>query len=77
MEREWKCVEIGWISLSWLVGLSSAPTTVKTDLWGPLAVASKSEAADRCLAGSAEPLVGPTGPTFGRWVSTVSAVVAQ
>ncbi len=46
-------------------------------MWGPQAIASKSEAADRYLAGSAEPLVGPTGPTFGRWIPTVSVVVAQ
>ncbi len=52
-------------------------------MWDPLAVTPPKVAGNRCLAGlaepggSAEPLVGLTGPTFGRWVPTVSAVMAQ
>ena len=34
-------------------------------------------AGNHCLAGSAKPMVGPTGPTFGRWVPTVSVVMAH
>jgi hypothetical protein len=32
---------MGWIPLSLPVALSSVPTTVKTDMWGLLAIASK------------------------------------
>ncbi len=51
-------------------------------MWDPLAVTLPKMASNRCLAGSAEPvglaepLVGPTDPTFGRWNPTVSVVVA-
>jgi hypothetical protein len=46
-------------------------TTVK---WDPLAITSQKGAADRCLAGSAEPLVGQARPTFSRWTPTVTCV---
>ncbi len=83
LEREWKCVEIGWNSLSWPAGFYSVPTTVRNYMWDPLAITLPKVAGNRCLAGSTEPvgstelLVGPTGPTFGHWVLTVSVVVAQ
>ncbi len=53
-----------WSSLFWPVGLNSAPTTVKTDLWGPLAVASKEEAADRWPGRFGRTPGGPNRPHF-------------
>jgi hypothetical protein len=58
-------------------GFYRVPTTVRKDMWDPIAVAQPKMVGNRCLAGSVEPLVGPTGTTFGRWIPTVSAVVAQ
>jgi hypothetical protein len=54
---------MGWNSLSRPVGLSSAPTTVKTDLWGPTSRCLK-EGGSRPLAWLVRPnpLVGQPAP---------------
>lgn len=44
--------------------------------WDPLAAGTKRDNLTVASADSAEPLVGPTGPTFGRWTPTATRVGA-